>query len=68
MFVNLVGWVELVKLRSTFAKTDHAKTEEYAPIMRMLTTANALKATVDTTVNILDRFAIQTHANMGVPV
>ena len=68
MFASLGGWVDLAKLKLTFAKINRAKTVECALIMKMPTTANAPKATVVTTVNTLDRYAIETLVNMAVHV
>lgn len=68
MFANLVGWVDLVKLKLTFAKINHAKMVESVLTMKMPTTASAPKASVVTTVNILDRYAIEIPVNMEVHV
>ena len=68
MFVNLVGWVELVKLRSTFAKTDHAKMEEFVRTTRMPTFVNVPKDTVVTIVNTTEKYVIETLVNMVVLV
>lgn len=67
MFANLVGWVETVTQKLIFAKVSLVKTVEYVLTTKMLTSANALKDTVETTVNILDRYAIGDHVNMVVP-
>jgi len=67
VFANLVGWVETVTQKLIFAKVSLVKTVEYVLTTKMLTSANALKDTVETTVNILDRYAIGDHVNMVVP-
>jgi len=67
VFANLVGWVETVTQKLIFAKVSLVKTVEYVLTTKMLTSANALKDIVETTVNILDRYAIGDHVNMVVP-
>ena len=68
MFANLDGWEGIAIQRLTFAKTDHAKMEEFVRTMRMPTFVNVLKDTVVTTASITERYAIGTLANMVVLV
>ena len=68
MFVNWDGWEEPVTQRLIFVRANHAKMEAYVQTMTMPTFASVPMGTAAITVNITEKFVIETLVNMVVLV